>query len=77
MGFAPDGYYAYDDFEGGFYGLIRISGNGLRFEQARKGVWTQDQTLLRNFTDPGSKFLEPIDDTTAAQLAARYRVALT
>ena len=43
MGFAPDGYYSFDDLEGGFDGLVRVSGGGIFFEYVGEGgVWIND-----------------------------------
>jgi hypothetical protein len=71
-----DGYYSFDRIEGGYDGLVRVSDGGTRFDRVGDGVWVNDQDLLRHFIDPGTTFLEPVDDATARQLADRYGVDL-
>jgi hypothetical protein len=76
MGFTPDGYYSFERLDGGYDGLVRVRDGGISFEQASRGYWIGDQALARHFIDPGTTFLEPIDDAITRQLAARYGVEL-
>jgi hypothetical protein len=72
-GFAPDGFYSFENLEGGFDGLVRVSGGGIFFEHVGDGgAWIKNQDIARHFVNPGTTFLEPIDDATARRLAARY-----
>ena len=70
---APNGWYSFERIDGdGLDGLVRVSGDGNRFERADRGDWINDQELARHFIDPGSTFLERVDDATAQKLAERY-----
>jgi hypothetical protein len=77
MGFAPDGFYSFENFDGGYNGLVRVSRGGFHFERADDGGWVEDQGLARHFVNPDiGGTLERIDDATAQHLAERYGVTL-
>jgi hypothetical protein len=71
-----DGYYSFENFDGGYDGLLRVSEGGTRFDCVNSGVWVNKQDLWGRFVNPGSDALEPIDDATAQRLAERYGVTL-
>jgi hypothetical protein len=74
MGLAADGYYSFARVDGGHNGLVRVSGGEPIFERVESGAWVKDRDLARHFVNPGSTFLEPVDDATAQRLATRYGV---
>jgi hypothetical protein len=73
---APDGYYSFERLEGGHDGLVRVSSDGTFFECVHDGEWVTRWEILRYFVNPGTSFLEPVDDATARSLADRYGVTI-
>jgi hypothetical protein len=75
MALVADGFYSFENLDGGGYeGLVRIR-DGVA-DLVSNGAWVNHQDVLRHFVDPGSTFLEPVDEATAQQLANRYGVSL-
>jgi hypothetical protein len=73
---APNGYYSFDDLDGGYNGLVRVSGDGAVFERVHNGAWVIDHDLARYFVNPGTSYLEPVKGDVLRGLAARYGVDL-
>ena len=72
-----NGLYSFERIDGsGWDGRVRVSGDGNRFERIGDGEWVNDQDLFWHFIEPGTTFLEPVDDSTAKRLAERYGVTL-
>ena len=78
VGFAPNGYYSFERLDGdGWDGLVRVSGDGNRFDDGLvTASWFNDQDLAFHFIEPGIYSLEAVDDATVQKLAERYGITL-